>query len=102
MRSFMLGAISVAVSVLVGCASGGPVPMGGGSYYLTKKSPGCGFSGGEGAKADLLREANAFCAKQNQKLETVEATARDGVPMVRCASAQVQFRCIARTVRQVP
>jgi hypothetical protein len=51
---------------------------------------------GEGSKAELLREANTFCVNQGKELETVDATARDGVPMVRCASAQVKFRCVAK------
>jgi hypothetical protein len=102
MYGIKLGSISIAVVLLVGCASGGPVPMGGGSYYLTKKSAGCGFTGGDGSKAELLREANRFCTKRGQELETVEATSRDGVPMVRCASAQVQFRCVARANATVP
>jgi hypothetical protein len=81
------------IILLSGCASGGPVPTGNGSYYLTKKSAGCGFSGGEGSKADLLREANAFCAKRGQRVKTREAISHDGVPFARCASAEVEFIC---------
>jgi hypothetical protein len=102
LRGLRFGTISIILGLLVGCASGGPVPMGGGNYYLTKKSAGCGFTGGEGSKVKLLREANTFCAKQGQELETVEATSRDGVPMVRCASAQVQFRCASRANATLP
>jgi hypothetical protein len=83
-----------AICALVGCSSGGPVSMGHGTYMLTKKSAGCGFTGGEGSKVALLREANAFCAGQGKEIETVDATAKNGVPFVRCASAEVQFRCV--------
>jgi len=81
--------------LMTACSSGGPVPMGQGVYMLTKKSAGCGFTGGEGSKAELLREANAFCAKEGKQIETLDATSRDGVPMVRCASAEVHFKCVS-------
>ena len=81
---------------LAACSSGGPVKMGHDTYLLTKKSAGCGFTGGEGSKAALLREANAFCAKQGKEIETMDATAKNGVPFVRCASAEIEFRCILK------
>jgi len=81
--------------VLTGCViSSGVVPIGQGIYMLSKKSAGCGFSSAEGTKADLYVEANAFCAEQKKQIETVNAIARDGVPFVRCASAELQFRCV--------
>lgn len=80
--------------VLTGCASSGVVHIGQGTYMLSKKSAGCGFSSAEGTKADLYIEANAFCTEQRKQLETVNAIARDGVPFVRCASAEIQFRCV--------
>ena len=86
--------LTLATLSLAACSSGGPVKMGHGTYLLTKKSAGCGFSGGEGSKAALLREANAFCGKQGKEIETIEATAKNGVPFVRCASAEVQFKCV--------
>ncbi|WP_159082217.1 hypothetical protein [Rhodanobacter thiooxydans] len=84
-----------AICALAACSSGGPVKTGPDTYYLTKKSAGCGFSGGEGSKAALLREANDFCAKQGKEIKTLEADAKNGVPFVRCASAEVQFRCVS-------
>lgn len=86
--------LALSVCALAACSSGGPVKTGPDTYYLTKKSAGCGFSGGEGSKAALLREANDFCAKQGKEIQTLEADAKNGVPFVRCASAEVQFRCV--------
>jgi hypothetical protein len=86
-------ALSV-VFLLSSCASTGVVPIGDNTYMLSKKSAGCGFSSAEGTKSDLYIEANAYCAKQNKEIETVNANARDGVPFVRCASAELQFRCV--------
>lgn len=83
----------ILVVTLCACSSGGPVRTGPDTYYLTKKSSGCGFTGGEGSKAALLREANAFCAKQGKQMRTLDATAKNGVPFVRCASAELTFKC---------
>jgi len=85
--------LTASVALLTACASGGPVPTGPDSYYLTKKSPGCGFSGGEGSKAELMREANDFCAKQGKSMSILDAVAHNGVPFARCASAELRFRC---------
>ena len=93
---FRCALLAIAVVGLVGCSSGGPVKMGHDTYLLTKKSAGCGFSGGEGSKAALLREANAFCADQGKDIETIEAHAKNGVPFVRCASAEIQFKCVGK------
>lgn len=84
----------IAAASLAACASSGPVKTGANTYYLTKKSAGCGFTGGEGSQAALLREANAFCAKQGKEIETLDAHAKNGVPFVRCASAEVRFKCV--------
>lgn len=83
-----------AVLALAGCSSGGPVKMGPNTYYLTKKSAGCGFSGGEGSKAELLREADRFCTSKGMQSEAIKETAKNGVPFVRCASAEVTFKCV--------
>ena len=61
---------------------------------LTKKSAACGFASAEGTMADLYKEGNAYCATKHLQLDTVQAIPRDGVPMVRCASAELHFRCV--------
>lgn len=86
--------LTLAVLALAGCSSGGPVKTGPDTYYLTKKSAGCGFSGGEGSKAALLREANEFCAKQGKDIQALSTEAKHGVPFVRCASAEITFKCV--------
>ncbi|RYY02755.1 MAG: hypothetical protein EOO53_10960 [Gammaproteobacteria bacterium] len=80
--------------LLTACSSTGVVPIGNSTYILSKKSAGCGFSSAEGTKSDLYVEANAYCEKQNKEIEAVIVNARDGVPFVRCASAELQFRCV--------
>lgn len=82
------------ISILSACASGGPVPMGGGTYYLDKISPACGFSNGDGAKKDLLREASDFCVKQGKEVAIDSAINKNGVVGHQCASAEVTFKCV--------
>jgi hypothetical protein len=79
--------------VLTGCASTGVVPMDNDTYMVSKRSAQVGFGPADGAKADVYREANDFCAKQNQKLETVKLEMTDS-GFARPASASLQFRCV--------
>ena len=95
MKAVKLLALCVISGALAACSSGGPVKTGPDTYYLTKKSAGCGFSGGEGSKAALLREAGEFCAKKGKDVQALDATAKNGVPFVRCASAEVTFKCVS-------
>jgi len=87
----------ILIFILTGCSSTGVVPIGEGTFIISKKSAGCGFSSGEGTKIDLYKEANAYCEKKNKELTTVEAIARDGVPFVRCASAELKFKCVEKS-----
>lgn len=91
----MLIRLLIAITLFAaGCVSSGVVPTDGDAYMLTKKSPGCGFSSAEGVKADIYAEANDFCTGKGRRVRTVDVIARDGVPFVRCASAELHFRCI--------
>lgn len=94
MKTVKYLALSVVFGAVAACSSGGPVKTGPDTYYLTKKSAGCGFTGGEGSKAALLREANDFCARQGKSIQALDAEAKHGVPFVRCASAEVTFKCV--------
>jgi len=64
------------------------------TYMIAKRKPTVGFGTGDGAKADIYREANAFCAKQNKKVETVKLEMSDS-GFGRPANASLQFRCVS-------
>ena len=81
--------------LVAGCASSGVVPADKGSFMLTKVSAACGYGSPEALKTDLYREAGAHCSTQGKQLETVEFTGTQGIPVVRCASASLNFRCVA-------
>jgi len=62
---------------------------------LSKQSVTTLATGGE-VKADLYREANAYCLAQKKQLMPVSTETRDGDPRrYQAASAELQFRCLA-------
>jgi hypothetical protein len=83
--------------ILSGCASTGIVPMDNDTYMVAKRSAQVGFGPADAAKANIYREANEFCAKQNKKLETVKLEMTDS-GFARPASASLSFRCVNDSV----
>jgi hypothetical protein len=81
------------VLALAACSSTGVVPMDGDAYMVSKRSAQVGFGPADGVKADIYREANDFCAKQNKKVETVSLQMTDS-GFAQPASASLQFRCM--------
>ncbi|WP_051986822.1 hypothetical protein [Pseudidiomarina atlantica] len=75
------------------CASTGVVSLGENLYYIGKKdgSPGLGVSVEN--KAEVYKEANAFCESKGLKLEIVEETVIPAAP-ARLGSTEIEFRCI--------
>jgi len=82
------------VVALSACASTGIIPTGDGVYMVSKESPGCGFASADDALAQVYKEANAYCSGQGKKLETVSVDNLHGIPFVRCAEADLHFRCV--------
>ncbi|VTU38290.1 hypothetical protein H4CHR_04386 [Variovorax sp. PBS-H4] len=83
----------VALAALAGCASPtGIVPIGDGIYMSSKLGGMTTYSGGQ-VKAELFKEADAFCAKSGKKLSPVTSTSQD-VIVYNYASAEIQFRCV--------
>lgn len=78
--------------LLVGCASTGVVPMDSGTYMIAKRSAQAGFGPPDGVKADVYREANAFCAKQQKTVETIKLDVTDS-GFARPGNVSLQFRC---------
>ncbi|MCL1127387.1 hypothetical protein [Shewanella surugensis] len=85
--------IIMAIFLLSGCSSG-VVKMERDSYMLSEKAGGCGFATGSGQEAEAYKKANKFCSKKGQQVETIYVAAKDGIPFVRCASAQLKFKCV--------
>lgn len=77
------------------CSSTGVVPMDKGTYMVSKRSGKIGFVSADDEKADVYRQANAFCAKQNKNVETVSLKMTDS-GLARPASATLEFRCVPK------
>jgi len=76
------------------CASTGVVPMDKGTYMIGKRDAQIGFGPPIAAQADVYREANTFCAKQNKNVETIKLELTDS-GFGRPASASLHFRCVS-------
>lgn len=86
---------AILLLALAGCASTGVVPMDGGTYMIALRSAQVGFGPANGAKADVYKEANAFCATQSKQVQTVRLDMTDG-GFARPASVSLKFKCTAK------
>ena len=86
--SGLIGLLSV-----VGCQSTGVIQMDRDSYMIGKKdgSPGLGVSLSN--KAEVYREANAFCRDKGLEVETLHVTTTPAAP-AQLGSTELQFRCV--------
>jgi uncharacterized protein YcfL len=89
-----ISSLSLALTLLAGCASSGPIATGKDTYMLTKTSAGGMFVSGASVKADLLTEANAFCAKQGKIMTLLNGTAKNAIPFARMPSSEISFQCV--------
>ena len=83
----------VAFALTASCASTGVVPMDHGTYMIAKRSAQAGVGPPVHTKAAVYREANAFCAKQNKTVETVNLDMVD-TNFAKPGSVTLQFRCV--------
>ncbi len=91
MKKWMAGA---ALAALAGCGtmSTGVTPIGNGIYMLGAQDYSLNYSGSK-VKAELYREADAYCTKQGKKLMPVGDSAVDAAMYSNYASAEIKFRC---------
>lgn len=79
--------------LLSGCSGPGVVPMGPDTYMVAKDGSFTTFGGGA-VKAELYKEANAFCEGKGKQLMPVKDASRDS-GYGRYANAELQFRCLS-------
>lgn len=82
---------------LAGCASSGPIPTGKDTYMITKQSAGGMAVSGAKVKAQILREANDFCASNGKTMELLDSNAKNAIPFARMPSAEISFKCVAQS-----
>lgn len=80
--------------VLAGCASSGPVQTGKDTYMITKQSAGGIAVPGTVVKADILTEANEFCAKSGKTIDLISSSSKNAIPFARMSSAEISFKCV--------
>jgi hypothetical protein len=74
------------------CASTGVVPMDGNTFMIAKKSAQFGAGPPVMVQADVYREANEYCAKENKEVETVKLDIVNS-GFGRAGSVSLEFRC---------
>ena len=80
------------VFFMVGCASTGVVPMDAGTYMIAKRSAQAGFGPPDGVKADIYKEANEFCSKENKTVKTIDLQVTN-TSFGRPGNVSLTFRC---------
>ncbi len=76
------------------CQSTGVIPMDHGTYMIGKKdgSPGLGVSLSN--KAEVYKEANAFCHEKGLVVETIKVTVSPA-KLAKLGSTELEFKCVA-------
>lgn len=95
MRMHWKQSVILAVVALVACANTGIVPKDRGTYLIAKKSPQVGFGPPIGIKGEAYREANEFCAKDGNGVETLKFE-ETNAGFARSAAVALEFRCVAK------
>lgn len=62
---------------------------------ITKQSAGGVAVPGASVKADILVEANAFCAKSGKRVDLLSSDAKNAIPFARLSSAEISFKCVS-------
>lgn len=79
--------------LLISCSSTGVIPMGQNIYYIGKKDGSLGVGVSLSNKADVYREANAFCSKKSLELKKLHETISPSAPG-RLGYFELQFSCV--------
>ena len=80
--------------ILASCVSMSDIVSVGKDTYMISGSSRAFAAGGGKLKADLLKEAENFCASKNKVLLMTNATAKDMVFGQSAAHSEVIFRCL--------
>jgi hypothetical protein len=80
------------VLFLAGCASSGVVPLSDDLFVISKNTAKVGGGVSASAVADVVAEANDFCAKQSREMERADLKLTPG-QMGALGNVTLQFRC---------
>lgn len=91
-RRIALAAIAV---VLASCSTTGVVQLEKNRFMVSRTSAKFGFVNASKEKADVYRQANAYCSKLDKDVKTIKAEDR-GSGFGRPAMASLEFECVPR------
>ena len=63
---------------------------------ISKQSAAGVFGTPDGVRADIYKEANEFCGRTGNAVETVNTEIKGAIPFVRTRSAMLQFKCVPK------
>ena len=84
------------LTLLCGCASTAPTPIGGDTYYSAKTNTAGIFGDVSAVAGSLMGQGYQFCATKGREFELVTQTTTPNVPGVRFGGASITFKCVAR------
>lgn len=79
--------------LLTGCASSGVVPLSSDKFIISKNTAKFGGGVSASAAAEVHEEANEFCAKRGQKVQTVDLQLSPG-RYGSMGNVTLQFKCV--------
>lgn len=80
-------------ALLVGCSSTGPVQISKDTYMISKQSAGGMFVQPAAIRADIIREAAAFCMKSNKEFQLNSYNDTNALPG-RAPASEINFVCL--------
>jgi predicted small secreted protein len=83
--------VVISALVLAACANTGAMKIGKDTYSISVRVP---FSGPSGAKGEALKDANAFCAKQNKQVLLQNEKSYECALHGGCGEAEIIFLCL--------
>lgn len=83
---------AISTAALAGCATNTGIVQIADDTYMYGKQDMMGYSGSV-VKAELYKEANAFCTGKGKKFTPLNSTAEDYKPYQTSAGAEIQFTC---------
>jgi hypothetical protein len=93
--------LSICVFFIVGCASTGVVKVGEDTFMIGKKdgTPGLGVSLSN--KAEVYKEANDFCQRDNLEFQVIRELVTPARP-AQLGSTEIQFKCVKKGSGTLP
>ncbi len=81
---------------IAACKSTGVVPLNSGSVMIAKQSSELGYGPPTATKADVYKEANAYCDQTGEDVETIDLQ-MSNAGFMKPGKVSLEFRCVAES-----